>query len=319
MPLLIFLVKPFDVFKYLKGKRVLMYNFEELVTLSDSLSLGDMHEYFDIVLTQHLISSEKRENGIKDFAFEYSTKVLSEKVKPSSLQDILDTIGDTYDGLKGKINDLELYEYTRSSIERYLKPENGHIYASLSKIEIPISLILSKMERRGIRVDRERLEILKNDIEKEIEGISKEIFNIVGHEFNINSPKQLSDVLFKELGLPNKSKGSTRESVLSSMLGMHPIVEQLLYFRETTKILNTYVEPLYKGCAEEDGVYSIHTDFKQTGTTSGRFSSVNPNLQNLPLDGVWATRVRECFVARNGFKLLAIDYSQMELNYGRYI
>lgn len=307
------LLKPFDIFKYLKGRKVLSYNFEELVTLSDSLSLDDMYEYFDIVLAQHLISSEKRENGIKDFAFEYSTKVLNEKVKPSSLVDILDTIGDTYEGQKSKINELELYEYTKSSIERYLKPDNGYMYASLTKIEIPTSLILSKMERRGIRVNREKLEILKNDIEKEIVGISKEIFDIVGHEFNINSPKQLSDVLFKELDLPNKSKGSTRESVLDSMLGMHPIVEQLLYFRETTKILNTYVEPLYKGCIEKEGIYSIHTDFKQTGTTSGRFSSVNPNLQNLPLDGIWAKRVRECFVAREGFKLLAIDYSQMEL------
>ncbi len=136
----------------------------------------------------------------------------------------------------------------------------------------------------------------------------------MGHEFNISSPKQLSDVLFKELGLPNKSKGSTRESVLDEMLGTHPIVEQLLYYRDATKMLSTYIDPLYNNSiAQKEGIHSIHTDFKQTGTTSGRFSSVNPNLQNIPLEGAWASSLRECFVARHGFKLLGMDYAQMEL------
>ena len=120
--------------------------------------------------------------------------------------------------------------------------------------------------------------------------------------------------MFKELGLPNKSKGSTRESVLDDMLGTHPIVEQLLYYRDATKMLSTYIDPLYSNSIpEEEGIRSIHTDFKQTGTTSGRFSSVNPNLQNIPLEGAWANSLRECFVARKGFKLLGMDYAQMEL------
>jgi len=150
------------------------------------------------------------------------------------------------------------------------------------------------MEARGFRIDEKKLGKLKEDIDKEIGDIQKEIYSIVGHEFNINSPKQLSDILFRELDLPNKSKGSTRESILDSMLGIHPIVEQLLYFREITKVESTYIEPLLQNCkVNDEGIYSIHTDFKQTGTTSGRFSSVNPNLQNLPLEGVWAKRFRE--------------------------
>jgi DNA polymerase-1 len=134
----------------------------------------------------------------------------------------------------------------------------------------------------------------------------------VGHEFNINSPKQLSDVLFNELNLPKSRKLSTKESVLKGMLDMHPIIKYLLEYREVSKVSSTYVEPLLdivKNSEDE----SVHTDFKQTGTTSGRFSSVNPNMQNIPIDGKWAPKIRNCFVAREGYDLMAIDYSQMEL------
>ncbi len=302
-----------DIFKYVKEKDIVFYNFEELVTLSKSIHINEVSKYYDIHLTEHLLHSERRNVSIKDFAFEYSTKILNEKLSPSDLPSILDVLDDTYLAQKEKINNLELNEYTKKSIESFLKVKGNHLNTVLTEIELPISVILSKMEERGIRLDREKLGVLREDIEGEISKLTKEIYSIVGHEFNINSPKQLSDVLFRELDLPNKSKGSTRESVLDGMLGLHPIVEHLLYFREMTKILSTYVEPLYQNCTEKDGIYSIHTDFKQTGTTSGRFSSVNPNLQNLPLDGAWAMRVRECFVARKGFKLLGMDYSQMEL------
>ena len=307
-------IKPLDILELIDGKEATFYNFEELVGYSNGISIHKLSSFYDILLAEHILHSDRRNVKLKDFAFEYSTKILDEKVSLSEITSILDTIEDTYAQQIKKIDNLELYEYTKKSIERFLKVEDRHLLSSIKQIELPISVILSKMERRGISIDREKLEVLKKDIEKEIDGINKEIYSIVGHEFNINSPKQLSDILFRELALPNKSKGSTRESVLDSMLGTHPIIEQLLYFREITKVLNTYIEPLYQnGKADESGVYSIHTDFKQTGTTSGRFSSVNPNLQNLPLEGVWAKRLRECFVARKGFKLLGMDYSQMEL------
>ena len=307
------LTKPFDIFKYINNQKVILYNFEELVTYSDNVNTQRLSKYFDILLVEHMLHSERRSVRVKDLAFEYSTKILSEKLPTSEMSNILDVLEDTYLSQQDKINNLELYEYTKQSIETFLKVKENHLVTVLNEIELPISVILSKMEKRGIKLDRDKLTVLKEDIVGEIEKLTKEIYSIVGHEFNINSPKQLSDVLFRELDLPNKSKGSTRESVLDGMLGMHPIVEHLLYFREMTKILNTYVEPLYTNGTQKDGDYAIHTDFKQTGTTSGRFSSVNPNLQNLPLDGAWAKRVRECFVAREGYKLLGMDYSQMEL------
>lgn len=309
-----FVLKPFDILEILDGKKVIFYNFEELATCSDCGVNIDYKKFFDVLLAQHLLNSEKRESKLKDLAFDYSTKILEEKICPTQMEAVMDVVGDTYVAQKERINSLELYSYTKEKIQEYLGVKEDLLLNVLYRIEIPTSLILSQMERRGIGLDWEKLTTLRNELRVQTERVKKEIYSIVGHEFNINSPKQLSDILFKELSLPKQSKDSTRESVLRSMTGMHPIIEHLLYFREITKIQSTYVEPLYEnGIAKESGKYSVHTDFKQTGTTSGRFSSVNPNMQNLPLDGEWAKRVRECFVAREGFKLVGMDYSQMEL------
>jgi DNA polymerase-1 len=168
------------------------------------------------------------------------------------------------------------------------------------------------MEDRGIKLDKDTLQQLKEEVDKKVSELEKSIYDSVGHEFNINSPKQLSDVLFNELQLPKSRKLSTKESVLRKMEGMHPIIDYLLDYREVSKISSTYVEPLLS-IVNESKDDSVHTDFKQTGTSSGRFSSVNPNMQNIPVSGEWASKVRSCFVARDGYKLMAIDYSQMEL------
>lgn len=307
------LCKPFDILQYISVTTI-FYNFEELVTLSDCSVEQEYPGFTDVVLLEHLLSSEKRNVKIKDLAFDYSTKVLSDRISPNQMLLVLDVLEDTYFAQEEKVKNLELYSYTKDSINRYLGGDENLLLQSLRKVELPTSVILSKMEKRGISIDLDKLEKLKLDIQEEIKKTSKEIFSIVGHEFNVNSPKQLSDVLYKELGLPGTSKNSTRETVLTEMVGLHPIIEHLLYFREISKVESTYVKPLIENSRKDNGgVYAIHTDFKQTGTTSGRFSSVNPNMQNLPLDGDWAKRVRECFVAREGFKLLGMDYSQMEL------
>jgi DNA polymerase-1 len=309
-----FLSKPFDIFPLLDSKEVIFYNFEELCSLYPVSINIQYSKFFDVLLAQHLLNSERRESKLKDLAFDYSTKILEEKVFPHQIEDIVDIVEDTYIVEKEKMENLELYDFTRDRIKRFLGVNENLLLSVLTNIEIPISIILSSMERRGIGLEMQKLTKLKEDLQKDIDSTAKEIFNTVGHEFNINSPKQLSEVLYKELSLPKQSKDTTKESALRSMLGMHPIIEHLLYYREITKVQSTYVEPLYENTESNGGgQYSVHTDFKQTGTTSGRFSSVNPNMQNLPLDGKWAKRLRECFVPRKGFKLLAMDYSQMEL------
>jgi DNA polymerase I len=309
-----FLVKMFDVLKYLEGKVSIFYNFEDLVTYSDIDLNTDTSNFYDVLLAEHILNSQKRNVKIKDLAFDYSTKILNEKISPDSHPLVMDTMEDTYIAQKEKLQSLELYDYTKESIKRFLGVEKDLLLTVLKEVEIPVSIILSKMESRGIQLDWDALCSLRDDVDREIGKVTSEIYSIVGHEFNINSPKQLSDVLYKELNLPVQAKGSTKESILQTMMGLHPIIEHLLYFREITKIKSTYVEPLYQNSlVESDGKRSVHTDFKQTGTTSGRFSSINPNMQNLPLDGIWAKRVRDCFVARDGYQLLAMDYSQMEL------
>ncbi len=307
-------MKMFNILGYLNGKNVVFYNLEELCTYAYISIDIDTSNFFDLSLAQHILNSEKRESKLKDLAFDYSTKILNEKVAPNQLESVMDILGDSYVAQSEKMNSLELYPHTQEKIKDCLKVKDDLLLNVLRHIEIPTSIILSNMERKGIGLDMEKLSALREELKNEISNVSKEIYSIVGHEFNINSPKQLSDILYRELGLPKNAGGSTRESVLQNMQGMHPIIEHLLYFREISKIQSTYVEPLFLNSkADENGIYTVHTDFKQTGTTSGRFSSVNPNMQNLPLDGDWAKRVRECFKARDGFKFVAMDYSQMEL------
>lgn len=307
------LCKPFDIIKEVLDKDTVFYNFEELVAYSDIQASDRYSTFTDIYLLEHLINSEKRNISIKELAFEYSTKVLNGKISPSQFYTVLDIVEETYFTQLEKLKTFKLYSYTKDSIKTYFKDGLEPLLLVLKEQELPISVILSKMEKRGIALDWEELINLKKKLEVEVENTQKEIYSIVGHEFNINSPKQLSDILFRELELPMKSKGSTRESVLQTLKGLHPIIEPLLYYREITKIESTYVGPLLRDSTLVGDTYVVNTDFKQTGTTSGRFSSVNPNMQNLPLDGDWAMLVRKCFVSRKGFKLLAIDYSQMEL------
>jgi DNA polymerase-1 len=290
---------------------IVFYNWEEYVS-DTSLYEFDTTKLFDISLFEHMIKSEKRGFALKDLSFDYSNYVLSEKVSPADYEKIIEVMKLAYEKQVASANNLELYDYTRKSIRQYLEVENNLLINSLKKIEQPISCILARMEDRGIKLDKKKLIELKDEVDSHVTELEESIYDSVGHEFNLNSPKQLADVLFNELNLPKSRKLSTKESVLKSMVGMHPIIDDLLKFREVSKISSTYVEPLLS-IARESNDNSVHTDFKQTGTSSGRFSSVNPNMQNIPVSGEWAKKVRECFVARDGHKLMAIDYSQMEL------
>jgi DNA polymerase-1 len=304
----IYLFREYEWIKDINSE-IVFYNWEEYVS-DISLYNFDTSKLFDISLFEHLIKSEKRGFSLKDLSFDYSNYVLSEKIIPSDYEKIIEVMRATYEKQIENANALELYEYTKKSINEYLNVKDNYLINVLKKVEQPISCILARMEDRGFKTDEKRLLDLKKEVDEDVKRLKKEIYDSVGHEFNIDSPKQLADVLFNELNLPKSRKLSTKESVLRNMLGMHPIIEYLLEYREVSKISSTYVEPLLKITKE---LGAIHTDFKQTGTSSGRFSSVNPNMQNIPVSGKWAKKVRNCFVAREGYQLVAIDYSQMEL------
>jgi DNA polymerase-1 len=179
-------------------------------------------------------------------------------------------------------------------------------------IEYPFINILAKIERNGIKIDIDKITILKNKLDKKLKELTSKIYNQADEEFNINSPKQLGVILFDKLSLDGGKKRATNEKILKNIKDKHPIISLILEYREYQKILSTYIKPL-KLLAQKRDDNRIFTNFLQTGTTTGRLSSKEPNLQNIPVRSELGREVRGAFIARNGYKLVGIDYSQIEL------
>ena len=190
------------------------------------------------------------------------------------------------------------------------------LYKEFREVELPFILVLIDMEEAGIKVDIKHLEYLKSFLSHRLKEISQKIYEYAGEEFNIKSTKQLGHILFNKLMLKGAKKTktgfSTNEATLKSLLHEHEIIQEILDFRESQKMLSTYVEPLLK-LAKKDKNHRIYTSFSQTGTATGRLASREPNLQNIPVRSELGKQVRRAFVAKEGFKLVSIDYSQIEL------
>ena len=182
------------------------------------------------------------------------------------------------------------------------------------EIELPLCEVLAEMERAGFLVDRKALSDFGESLTESIDALQKSIWAMAGHEFNINSPKQLGDVLFEELMLPagkkTKTGWSTNAEVLEKLVGKHDIIGEILDYRMLTKLKSTYAEGLLK-VISPDG--RIHTNFKMTVTATGRLSSTEPNLQNIPVRRELGAQIRRMFVAKPGCLLVDADYSQIEL------
>ena len=185
----------------------------------------------------------------------------------------------------------------------------------LNDVEMPLIEVLAAMERAGVKLDAERLAEIGAGMADRIAQLESEIFELAGHEFTIGSPQQLGEVLFSELGLTKKRRGktgfSTDARVLAQIRDEHEIVAKVEIWRELTKLKNTYLDALPELIDPETG--RIHTTFNQVATTTGRLSSVNPNLQNIPIRSEIGRPVRACFVAERGKRLLSADYNQVEL------
>lgn len=202
-----------------------------------------------------------------------------------------------------------------TKLEADINKENlSYVYKS---IEIPIIPIIEQMEKVGIMVDVTYLKKLSKEYHTELTKIEKNIWKQSGREFNINSPKQLGEVLFDELGLSvpgmKKSAGgarSTRESELEKLRELHPVIEEILKYRELQKLLSTYIDTIPE-YVSKDG--RLHAHFIQAGTTTGRFSASNPNLQNIPIKTEKGKNIRNAFIASPGNVLISFDYSQIEL------
>ncbi len=220
----------------------------------------------------------------------------------------------TEDDLFRITNEDDFDKAEKKAYELIKKNDLSYVY---EKIELPLIPVVQKMEERGIRIDVAYLKKLSEKYHKTLSSIEKEIFDAAGEEFNINSPKQLGEILFDKLKLEGKGMKktaggarSTKESELLKLRDLHPIINHILQHRELQKLLSTYIDTIPQLVDKDQ---RLHSHFLLTGSTTGRMSSENPNLQNIPIKTELGRAIRNAFVADKGYKLVSVDYSQIDL------
>ena len=254
---------------------------------------------FDILLSCYICDPSETDYSLKKSMLKY----------PTDRTKLVGNVVENYvENVKNSLVLPSLYNSLSAEIDK-----NGQ-KKLLDEVEIPLAEVLSDMELCGFLIDKKGLENFGAELSARIEKIQKEIYEICDESFNLNSPKQLGDILFVKLGLPHakktKSGYSTNAEVLEKLRGYHPAVDLILEYRKLSKLSSTYVDGLLKAVAE-DG--RIHTTFNQTETRTGRISSLEPNLQNIPVRTQEGSRLREFFLAGDGQLLVDADYSQIEL------
>ena len=259
-------------------------------------------------------------NGFEIKSLEFDTELAAYLLNPSE-KDYSDehlcmiydvTLPATEDEDKKQYRALAVYDKLCAKLKNEIEANEQH--KLLSDIEIPLAKVLAKMENVGFAVDRQGIADYGEMLTAQIKELESSIYEAAGGEFNINSPKQLGKVLFEDLGLPVKKKTksgySTNAEVLESLRYEHPIVDMVLRYRALAKLNSTYCEGLLKVIAA-DG--RIHSSFNQTETRTGRISSTEPNLQNIPVRTELGREMRKFFCAKDGWLLVDADYSQIEL------
>lgn len=247
---------------------------------------------FDILLGAYLLNPSAKDYSVKRLAAELSVPYF--ELGSEALSDV-----STFRVLKNRIS------------SRLESTDNTRLF---NEIEMPLAKVLSSMEVYGIKVDRDGIEEFSDRLSERIEELQREIYSLAGREFNINSPKQLGEVLFDDLAIPAKKKTktgySTNADVLEGLAEDYEIVRYILEYRTLAKLKSTYCDGLIKEISA-DG--RIHTTFNQTETRTGRISSVEPNLQNIPVRTELGREMRKFFVAEDGMTFIDADYSQIEL------
>ena len=256
----------------------------------------DIKEFdFDTAIAAYLLDSSQSKYNLSNLIEKYMKEEISEN-------------GDEADGILGTYIP-KLYKILKNDIE---KEKMDKLYY---EVEHPLIFVLSSMESIGFNVNVNMLDELKVKFDSEIAKTQKEIYALADEEFNISSPKQLGKILFEKLDLPvvkkTKTGYSTNAEVLEKLADKHDIIPKIMYYRQITKISSTYVEGL-KNVIDEDG--RIHSNFNQTVTTTGRLSSTDPNLQNIPIRHELGREIRKVFIpSEEGDTLVSCDYSQIEL------
>ncbi|MDU2583076.1 MAG: DNA polymerase I [Anaerococcus hydrogenalis] len=302
--------------KYFEDENISKVSFDikEDIVLFNKLGIEINFPYDDTMLMHYLIDPSRSSYDLKTFSQAFlkyevlneedllgkgrnkkSYKDLSDEELGKYLASIINAIEDSLDILTNKLKELSMYDLYKDC-------------------EIKLSKVLADMEITGFVCDIDELENIKDEVSLELKNLEKVIYELSGSEFNINSPKQLSKILFEDLKLPiikkTKTGYSTNAKVLEKLRDKHPIIEKIERYRELYKLKSTYLESL-ETCIDQDG--RIRSTFKQNVTATGRLSSTEPNLQNLPIRTEEGRKIRKAFKADDDKILIDADYSQIEL------
>ncbi|MCG2725490.1 MAG: DNA polymerase I [Elusimicrobia bacterium] len=273
------------------------YNLKKIMHISGFCFPSYMPRNFsDALIAYHLLNPSDKKSGLTDvLRFSHSEddfKRLGVLLKPLSILD-------------EKLN-IEI-------------KEKG-LYSLYKELELPLIGIIYSMERSGIKMDKAFLENLSEELAFKIKKLQIEIFDLSGQEINLNSPKQLAELIYKKLNIQLDEKNkkiyktkigySTSEEALLSVKGEHPVITNILKYRELSKLKSSFVDNLLNIIAEDS---RAHTTYEQDGTATGRFSSSKPNLQNIPIRSEYGAKIRKAFIAKEGFCLISADYSQIDL------
>lgn len=274
------------------------YNSKYIHRLACQLGVECKNICADLMLSAYILKPSDNNYSIDHLCLEYGVPMPEYK----------NVLGNTDEKVVFASVIKPLYDKTQMLIEE------ANQQKLLTDIEIPLARVLAKMEVEGFNVDKEGIEKFGKELSERVDELTSKIYELVGHEFNINSPKQLGVALFEDLGLPCKKKTksgySTNAEVLESLRYENPVVEYILEYRTITKLKSTYCDGLLKAIAQ-DG--KIHTSFNQVETRTGRISSLEPNLQNIPIRTELGREMRKFFVAGENNMLVDADYSQIEL------
>jgi DNA polymerase-1 len=319
-------------------ERVVVYDINNYLDLFEYPFESDKYLY-DIRLMSYLQNASRRDYELETIAFEFGkvdykdySKFVeennlgqdfsqwSEEVQQKWLDNKFTALSRVYEVLKSNEDKYDVNDFVETHWnnvkdildKRDLNVKDFGINGLLRHIEVPVAYILELMESRGIRIDTIGMDAMKREIKDEMEEIVEQAYELAGENFNLDSPKQVAEILYDKLEIP-ADKRSTAASVLVNIIEEHKIVPLILKYREVSKLYSTYVKGFEKYIDQSSGISLIHTNYKQTSVVTGRLSSEDPNLQNLPIRTDVGRDFRSLFIPRNDFRLYSFDYSQFEL------
>ncbi len=303
-----------EILNSLKSSEVSVFNLKEFIKLLNSFNIEYSAKAFDIELAHYVLMPEQKHSR---------RKICSDYAGFSEYGDIFEdlAIHQSFDSLdetnKEKIIKQRIIILSKTVEKLSEELKNNNQEELYYNIELPLVEVLSYMEKEGVRLDLATISELTEENTIELKNIEKKIFDIVGHDFNLSSPKQLGLILFDELDIepkPKKTKTgqyATGEEVLIKLKDKYEIIDFILQHRSLKKIISTYLEALPKLINAQSG--KIHTTFNQTSVSTGRLSSSNPNLQNIPIKSEKGRKIRGVFIPEDNQLFVSVDYSQVEL------